>query len=95
MNQEKKNALKSIIFYVLALLTIVIINFSGKFKSGPCTPNLDVLSVFIFIILNVILLIINGIKAFVMNKQTKVSTIVHFIALIIWLICINSNVVRL
>lgn len=93
MNQEKKNALKSIVFYIIAILTIVLINISGKFKSGPCTPNLDVLSVFIFIILNVILLIINGVKAFVMKKETKLSTIVHLAVLIIWIIYINFKVV--
>lgn len=83
MNQEKNNAIKSIVFYVIAILIIVLINISGKFKSGPCTPNLDVLSVFIFIILNVILLIINGIKALAMKKEMRLSTIVHLAVLII------------
>jgi len=89
MSQEKKNALKSIMFYLIAILTIIVINVSGKFKSGPCTPNLDVLSVFILAILNVILLIINGIKAFIMKKETKLSTIIHLAVLIIWIIYIN------
>lgn len=93
MNQEKKNALKSIVFYVIAILVIALINISGKFKSGPCTPNLDVLSVFIFIILNIILLIINGIKAFAMKKEMRLSTIVHLAVLIIWIIYINFKVV--
>lgn len=93
MSQEKKNALKSIVFYIIAILVIALINISGKFKSGPCTPNLDVLSVFIFIILNVILLIINGIKAFAMKKEMRLSTIVHLAVLIIWIIYINFKVV--
>lgn len=93
MSQEKKSALKSIMFYLIAILTIIVINVSGKFKSGPCTPNLDVLSVFILAILNVILLIINGIKAFIMKKETKLSTIVHLAVLIIWIIYINFKVV--
>lgn len=93
MSQEKKDALKSIVFYIIAILVIVVINISGKFKSGPCTPNLDVLSVFIFIILNVILLIINGIKAFAMKKEMRLSTIVHLAVLIIWIIYINFKVV--
>lgn len=93
MSQEKKNALKSIMFYLIAILVIALINISGKFKSGPCTPNLDVLSVFIFIILNIILLIINGIKAFAMKKEMRLSTIVHLAVLIIWIIYINFKVV--
>lgn len=93
MNPEKKNALKSIIFYAMAILTIVAINVSGKFKSGPCTPNLDVFSVFVFIILNIILLIVNGIKAFVTKKQTRISFIIHFVALMIWVVCVNCKVI--
>ena len=93
MNPEKKNALKSIIFYAIAILTIVAINVSGKFKSGPCTPNLDVFSVFIVVALNVILLIVNAIKAFVMKKQTRLSFVVHFVALIVFIIFINGKLV--
>ncbi len=93
MSKEKKNAIKSIIFYLIVTLIIVAINVSGKFKSGPCTPNLDVLSIFVLIILNIILLIISIIKAFVMKKKTKPSMIVHFIVLIIWVIFIKSKIV--
>ncbi|AZA75064.1 hypothetical protein EG358_15385 [Chryseobacterium indoltheticum] len=91
MSQEKKNAIKSIVFYLIAILIIVLINVSGKFKSGPCTPNLDVLSVFILAILNVILLIINGIKAFIMKKETKLSTILHLTVIVIWIIVLLIN----
>lgn len=44
---------------------------------------------FYFSYTNVILLIINGIKAFIMKKETKLSTIVHLAVLIIWIIYIN------
>jgi hypothetical protein len=93
MNQEKKNALISILFYAISILIIIAINVSGKFKSGPCTPNLDILSVFILVVLNIILLVINGIKAFVIKKQTNLSFVIHFVFLIIWIICINCKVV--
>lgn len=93
MKLEKKNALKSILFYAVALLIVVVINFSGKFKSGPCTPNLDVLSVFAVVALNVILLIVNIVKAFVMKKQTRFSVVVHFVALLIWAIVFNCKMI--
>lgn len=91
MNQEKHNALLSIIFYFIAVLTIILINTSGKFKSGPCTPNLDFFSVIFLGLLNLILLIINGVLAFVMKKPTKYSFITHLIALTIWtiILCVN------
>jgi uncharacterized membrane protein len=91
MNQEKRNALLSVIFYVIAILTIVLINVSGQFKSGPCTPNLDFLSVFLLAILNIILLIFNGLLAFVLKKETKYSFFVHLLALIIWTIIFFFN----
>jgi len=91
MSQEKKNAIKSIVFYLIAILIIVLINVSGKFKSGPCTPNFDVLSVFVLAILNVILLIINGIKVFVLKKEMKLSTIIHLVILVIWIILLLIN----
>jgi predicted PurR-regulated permease PerM len=49
--------------------------------------------VFIAIILSVILLIINGIKAFIMKKQTRLSFVVHFVALTVFIICINCKLV--
>jgi hypothetical protein len=91
MNQERRNALLSITFYVIAVLTIIIINVSGKFKSGPCTPNLDLLSFFFLGPLSFILLVINGISKVVMNKQTKYSFIIHLLALIIWIIILSVN----
>lgn len=91
MNEEKKNAVKSIVFYFAATLIVVVMNVSGNFKSGPCTPNFDVFSVFIFVILNILLFLINGIKAFVLKRQTKLSTIIHFI-LVIWIICFSCKV---
>lgn len=91
MNQEKKNAIKSVVFYVSAILIIVAIDASEKFKSGLCTPNLDILSVYIFVILNIILLIINVFKAFVLKKQTQSSSIIHLIVLLSWIIYFNIN----
>lgn len=82
MNQEKKNALISILFYAISILIIIAINVTGKFKSDPCTPNLDILSVFILVVLNIILLVINGIKAFVIKKQTNLSFVIHFFFLL-------------
>ncbi|KFF00467.1 hypothetical protein IX39_07415 [Chryseobacterium formosense] len=93
MNHEKKNAVKSILFYIIASLIVIAINVSGKFKSGQCTPNLDFLSILIVVLLNVILLIANVVKAFVFKKDTRLSTIIHSITLVILLIFINSNIV--
>lgn len=91
MNREKRNALLSIIFYFIAVLTIILINNSGNFKSGPCTPNLDVLSFFLLGPFSLISLILNCILAFVKEKPTKYSIIIHLIALTIWTIILFVN----
>jgi len=44
MNQKKQNAILTIVFYCLAGILIYIFNSFKEFKSGPCTPNLDFLS---------------------------------------------------
>jgi len=92
MNTEKRNAVLTLIFYVISIFTIVIINVSGKFKSGPCTPNLDVFSVFIVIAINIILLFINGLRGLVMKKPTKLSFLIHLIILICFIIIVKYNI---
>lgn len=91
MNQEKRNALLSITFYSIAIITIIITNTSSQFKSGPCTPNLDLLSFLLIGPLSFILLVINGILAFGMEKQTKYSFLIHLLALIIWVMILLVN----
>ena len=89
MSTEKQNALLSITFYAISLLTVVITNLSAEFKSGPCTPNLDFFSIFFVAILNVILLIINSISTFVLKKETRYSFFIHlsvFLIFTIWII---------
>jgi hypothetical protein len=86
MSRELRNALFSIAFYIIVLAAILYFNASGRYKSGPCTPNLDILSVFFLGPLSLMLLIRNGIWAFVMKKQTKYSFLIHLLALVIWLI---------
>lgn len=77
MTNEKRNALKTVWFYVVALPLTVIINMSGAFKSGPCTPNLDVVSVLLLALLTILLLFINGFLAFGLERETKYSFFIH------------------
>lgn len=90
MNQEKKNAKVTILFYSISLLIIVLINISGKFESQEQIINIDVSSIFLLVILNLVLLIINGIKAFILEKQTKLSFVIHLIALAFLIAYFNS-----
>lgn len=88
MNTEKRNAILSILFYVISIITILFINLSGEFKSGACTPNLDYISIFLVAILNIILLIFNAILAFGLDKETKYSFFIHLFVIVIFIIYI-------
>jgi hypothetical protein len=92
MNSENRNALLTLTFYVISIFIIVIINVSGKFKSGPCTPNLDVFSVFIVIAINIILLLINGFRGLIMKKPTRLSFLIHLIVLLSFIIIVKYNI---
>ena len=48
---------KLIIFYIVALLLIIFFFKTPGFKSGPCTPNLDLLSYILFGLTGALLLV--------------------------------------
>jgi len=80
LNKKYSNALLSFNFYALAILVIFLIAISGRFKSGPCTPNLDILSVIFLYLISFILLLINGVRVFYYKKPNKYSFYIHLIA---------------
>lgn len=84
MRIEKRNLALTLLFYLISVLTITVINMSGQFKSGPCTPSLDIVCYFLLGPLILIFLIINGVSKFYFHKQTKYSFYIHLLALIIW-----------
>lgn len=56
MKRVGKPALYTIIYYAVAIAIITGIEASGKFKSGPCTPDLDLLVPMLFFLISCILL---------------------------------------
>ena len=89
--EEKRNALFSTLIYACIILLVFLINFSGKFKSGPCTPNLDVLSVLIIGPFSLIMILLNGVKTFLYKKPNKFSFFIHLLAFLIWIILLFVN----
>ncbi|MBC5839223.1 hypothetical protein [Flavobacterium muglaense] len=84
MEDEKRNAIMSLSFYGLAIVTILYVNVSGQYKSGPCTPNLDIMSVFLIGPISFILMVFNGFLLSYLHKETKYSFRIHLSALLIW-----------
>lgn len=90
LNSELKNAGKSLLAYGIIAVIIILINISGAFKSGPCTPNLDVMSVLFIGPISIVLFVINLLQRISRKRATTYSTIIHLIVFIVWLIVLKS-----
>lgn len=55
------------LFYAVTVSCIIYIETSGKFRSGPCSPNLDVFAPLLLLMVNIILSAISLLK--VMAKK--------------------------
>lgn len=91
MTVENRNALLTTLFYSISVSAIVLMNNSAQFKSGPCTPGLDLLSFFLLGPISIVLLIKNGLSAFCYERQTKQSFLIYVFALTIWLLVLFLN----
>lgn len=85
---ENKNVFFTILFYAVSIIVVVIINSSGKFKTGPCNPGLDIMSAFLLVVFNIIFLIATAISTFVLKKKTKSLFFIHLSIFLIWSIYI-------
>jgi hypothetical protein len=82
----KKYNYLTLIYYILAIPLLIYFNTSSDFKTGPCTPNLDILS---FMLSGVFTLILVGRGTFLLIKNGKLVLfpfLLNLLALIIWLI---------
>lgn len=62
-------------WYILGIGVCCFFLLSGNFKSGPCTPNLDIFSWFLFLIISVILAVTSIIKSIVNRKNLSLMLI--------------------
>ncbi|NCD70506.1 hypothetical protein GSY63_14150 [Mucilaginibacter sp. R11] len=69
--------------YLFLLGVIAFFNHSPAFKSGPCSPNLDFLSSFLFGPLAMVLLVVS-INSFRTKRMGKVNILINLIALLGW-----------
>jgi hypothetical protein len=81
---ENKKEIITILFYVASVIFVLIINLSGKFKSGPCNPGLDLISAFLLIVFNIVLLITTAVSTFILKKKTKNLFFIHLFIFLIW-----------
>lgn len=78
------------VFYYVVVISIVWLA-AKQFPSGPCTPNLDVLSFLVAIVISLILWIRKAFLTFAINKVNVYSLIVHTMAWICGFILIMTD----
>jgi len=77
---------KSLLFYLIAGPVVVYIIKSGQFKSGPCNPGLDVLSLLLLVLISFILMLVNLIKIIRKGRNYLPPFLVHLLAFILIII---------
>jgi uncharacterized membrane protein len=81
LSQTDKNGIYVLSsYYVLALAAVVYFVKSGNFKSGPCNPGLDFVSIFLFLLISFILLIISIYKT-IKNREKKYLLFINIVAI--------------
>jgi hypothetical protein len=96
-DSELRNAAKTMMFYGVATLIIILINISGLFKSGPCSPNLDVLSVFFIGPISFILFLWNLYLRVLSKRLTLYSLLIHLVVFGGWVgftLALDKDVVK-
>jgi hypothetical protein len=87
-NQYLKNALLTIGFYLLLLITSYLLNIVSP--SGPCTPGLGAAILLGLPFISGLMLIINIFRYFLYKKELISSIIIHFLTFILLLIFIKT-----
>lgn len=85
---DKKHIIRLLVYYILATGAVAYFMMSGSFKSGPCTPNLDFLSVFLF---GIVSLILTGISTYMgIKKRGNIFLLLINLAFFIgWVVFMN------
>jgi hypothetical protein len=79
---NKSYIIKRVLYYAFAF--ILIWSCGMNFKSGPCTPNLDVFAWFIFALLSLILVVKNFVQFAVSKDEKRIYSVsIHSIGLLL------------
>lgn len=81
-NSINKPTRRTIIYYAVAIPLLIFVECSGAFKSGPCTPNLDMLLFLLALIVTPILFVISAVRLKIKGKLYFKSFIIHLCALL-------------
>lgn len=82
----KKPVFKTVVYYIIVISLIVFFNISGDFKTGPCNPGLDLISVLLAVIITFVLLVINVFLSIRKGKVYLPSLCIHLLVLVLLII---------
>lgn len=77
-----KPVYRTLIYYAIVLPATILFNTLPGFKTGPCTPNFDLLSIAIMFFGAIVLLIVNLVRLKRNGRDYLPSVIIHFFVLI-------------
>ncbi|MES2275491.1 MAG: hypothetical protein V4592_05685 [Bacteroidota bacterium] len=80
--QLGKPILYTLIYYVATAALITYIEASGSFRSGPCTPNFDILAPVLLFGVSCILLIANVYRAISRRGDYVIVAAIHAFVII-------------
>jgi hypothetical protein len=81
-NSINQHTQRTIIYYAIAVPLFIFVEYSGAFKSGPCTPNFDVLFFVLALTVTPILFIISIVRLIRKGKLYLYSFIIHLFAML-------------
>jgi len=93
MSLISKPLIYTIAYYFFAIVLTTYIEASGNFKSGPCTPNFDIMAPVLFFGVSCISLLVYTFKAIAHRGPYIMVAIIHAFVVMgaILVIIINSK----
>jgi hypothetical protein len=76
---EKRGIYILLFYYVVAIAAVIYFVKSGNFKTGQCNPGLDLISIFLYLVISSILLIISIYKT-IKNRRNKYLLLINVVA---------------
>ena len=86
---KRHHVLKTLVHHLISLPIIAYVILSGQFKSGPCTPNLDILAALYVVVSFICLIVYSLFKLISKGKAYLFLLMVNIFALAIFVAICN------
>ncbi|AMR33924.1 hypothetical protein A0256_21990 [Mucilaginibacter sp. PAMC 26640] len=82
---------RTLLYYIVVIVLTIFFSNAPAFKSGPCTPNLDLLFPLLAVLISFVLLVVNGINLYRNGRLYLPSLIIHasvIVLVVTWMMII-------